>query len=229
MAFPSGRKFKLAMRRRKLLSMTSLQTVIDNVIDNAVVRGEATKGDFYKALGALTKRDIRKIERRTVGQAKNPAWFFYRRHTITGSCTRDLFFAHKKGDNSFLRLGRINKQVIIPKFYPALLWGQEHEETAIRDYMKSIRKCHVNLRCTSMGLVLYQELPFIAGRVDGVLTCDCCPSTLVEVKCPYSFRSRSLKTFGHELRYLDGELKLKREHTYFTHVKLTWVYLERNR
>ena len=101
-------------------------------------------------------------------------WFICRKHTITASIAHRINNAHKKKNYEFRVRALIAKQNYIPKYIPAMLYGQEMENKAIEDYLDKYRKEHINLRCIKMGLMLYERMPVIGASLDGLLVCDCC-------------------------------------------------------
>ena len=97
------------------------------------------------------------------------------------------------------------------------------ESEAIKAYINKYRRVHVNLRCVQMGLKLYNKIPYIAGSVDGLLTCDCHRPMVIEIKCPYSLKDGSILQDGEKLTYLTNNLELKTTHAYYTQIQ---IYLE---
>ena len=45
--------------------------------------------------------------------------------------------------------------------------------------------CHVNFNCFCSGLLISEHCNFIAATPDGVISCDCCGSGILEIKCPF--------------------------------------------
>ena len=81
---------------------------------------------------------------------------------------------------------------------PAVLWGKENEKDALKDYeqtMKTMVPQHINWSCQKAGLLVDTDLPFIGASADGVTLCDCHGKRVIEVKCPYSFRDKTLQEF----------------------------------
>ena len=42
-----------------------------------------------------------------------------------------------------------------------------------------------------MGTVISEEYPFLSASPDLQVSCECCGTGLVEIKCPYSIRDKS--------------------------------------
>ena len=69
------------------------------------------------------------------------------------------------------------------------------------------------------GLFLKSEEPYIGASPDRIFSCSCHPSACVEIKCPYSISHLSPSDPKVKLDYLkniDGEIKLNKNHQYYT-------------
>ena len=206
--FPDKTQFIEYAQRKSTVSLGDIINVSNN------------SDEFLLKIKRISLRDIYKIERNTVGQCKNKLWMKYRKHVISGSIAHRVNNAFKKGDVSFRVKALIAKETHVLKYIPALLYGQEMESVAIKAYVDKFQRVHVNLRCVQMGLKLYNKIPYIAGSVDGLLTCDCHGSMLIEVKCPYSLKDGSILRDGGKLAYLTNKLELKTTHAYYTQIQI---------
>ena len=93
------------------------------------------------------------------------------------------------------------------------------EELAMHEFEKIQSKFQKDLKISSCGLYLSNEYPFIGASPDGVMTCNCCPKSCIEIKCPYSINYTSPADSTIPLPFMekiDGLLKLKKSHKYFT-------------
>ena len=77
--FPKRYKFKNYLA---YIDKTEAITDLIRKSDNYLV--------FLKKLKDISKREKRRIEIKTRGQAKNPLWFKHRKSIITGSVVHDL-------------------------------------------------------------------------------------------------------------------------------------------
>lgn len=76
----------------------------------------------------------------------------------------------------------------------AMVRGALLEETAKEAY-GALQTHHQNLRVESSGLLIMAEHPCIGASPDGIVSCDCCNSRILEVKCPLSlekFREKEM-------------------------------------
>ena len=106
---------------------------------------------------------------------------------------------------------------------PAVLWGKEHEKDALKDYeqtMKTMVPQHINWSCQKAGLLVDTDLPFIGASADGVTLCDCHGKRVIEVKCPYSFRDKTLQEFLADPNCYIQNNKLRTNHKYYTQVQM---------
>ena len=67
------------------------------------------------------------------------------------------------------------------------------------------------------------EYPFIGASPDGYVTCSCHGKSLIEVKCPYRCRDKSIEAVANDkdfcLTLEDGEYYLDDDHAYFYQVQ----------
>ena len=71
---------------------------------------------------------------------------------------------------------------------PALRWGRKNEDKAISDYKTEMVQNHGDFEMHTVGLLISTKYPFLGATPDGVVSCSCCGSGLLEVKCPYKYR-----------------------------------------
>lgn len=71
---------------------------------------------------------------------------------------------------------------------PAVMWGRQMEDTARQCYVTEMRKTHTNFNLKAVGLTVKADKPYLAASPDGVFSCDCCGTGVLEIKCPYKYR-----------------------------------------
>ena len=71
-----------------------------------------------------------------------------------------------------------------------------------------------------------EDYPFLGASPDGIVTCDCCPPAVVEVKCSYTHRDKTLEELqavvsngADPSMCLDADMTLKKSHRYYTQVQ----------
>ena len=209
--FPCKKQFKVYSQYKRL----DRTRVICSIVE-----GSSNVEQCINEIKNISTRDISKIEECTKGQHKNILWMRCRKHTITASIAHRLNNAFKKGDIRFRVRALVAKETHIPKYIPALIYGQEMEEYAIEAFLKENRPKHVNLRCMNMGLRLYEKAPMLGASVDGIIKCDCHDEqTIIEIKSPYSLRGESILAEGRKLPYFTDNLKLKTSHPHYTQIQ----------
>ena len=210
--FPKVYYFKRYMQRKT-------QVKIMNIIEH--VESSESKEDFKKKISELTKREIKLIEMRTRGQSRNELWFHYRRGVITATLSRRISHAIKKGGGE--RNVKINAAITKLQrkqlWFPAITWGRLNEQNGINEFLKKFKRKHYDVSIIQPGLLLYETCPFIGGSADALVTCSCCGRFILEVKCPYSLRNQNPIIDGHKLPYLSDDLKLRKNHVYFSQIQ----------
>ena len=105
-------------------------------------------------------------------------------------------------------------------------YGCKHETDARKEYEYAMKQQHQSLSVKESGLILDPMYPFVGASPDGVITCTCCGTGVLEIKCPYSCKNKGLKEVSEEkswffLRVTEaGHLELKDNHQYFYQVQL---------
>nr|CAI5819622.1 unnamed protein product [Callosobruchus analis] len=145
----------------------------------------------------LSVEDCHKIQEATKKQAQSAMWFQQRTGRITAS--------------SFKRTCR--KSVLAPSLslikticYPtsflfktkATVWGITHEAQALKTYQEHCDSMHEELQVERVGLCLSPEYHQFGASPDGMVTCQCCGTGCVEVKCPYLLKELSLVEFAQQ-------------------------------
>ena len=90
-------------------------------------------------------------------------------------------------------------------------------------YFRETKVKHYNLKVTGTGVHICKDYPFIAASPDGIINCSCCPSRLLEVKCPWKHRGNLISELVADpvscLNEAEGKVSLKKSHTYWTQVQ----------
>lgn len=103
----------------------------------------------------------------------------------------------------------------------ALQHGRKHEETARGVYASNAFTKHDNFSVKQTGLHVSRELPFLGSTPDGIVSCGCCGSGILEIKCPFSVYGQT--PTPKNLSYLtneDDQVKLRKSHQYYTQVQM---------
>ena len=73
------------------------------------------------------------------------------------------------------------------------------------------------------GLHIDTDHPYLAATPDGIVSCDCCGTGLLEIKCPFKHKDSFLSEIEDRQFCLEkqptGELKLKVSHDYYVQVQ----------
>ena len=94
-------------------------------------------------------------------------------------------------------------------------WGKENEINAQDQYVLLQSSNHENLSFRNSGFVISELHPYIGASPDGILSCSCCNSWCLEIKCPYSFKDKTINDIlssdnSYIFRNDDGSVNLKR-------------------
>ena len=95
--------------------------------------------------------------------------------------------------------------------------------------MKSL---HKGLQISPSGLVIHPSYPHLGASPDRILTCDCCGSGVLEVKCPFLCKQKTIMKASEDPKFcltkdVDGvTYVLKSSHSYYYQVQLQLLLCE---
>ena len=190
-------------------------------IDDVLLMSNS-KEDFLANLN----RNVRKIEMVTRGQSDNALWFSFRKGVVTASKAHGVVTKMKKvkqGGGGYINMFQLNQNVsgltYIDPNLPSLKYGREMEDEAAETFLRAMKSQHKNLKLNKCGLYLDKKSFVIGASPDGIMDCNCCPPSCVEIKCPYSINYASPTSLpeGVKLPYInEGSNTLKKNHAYHT-------------
>lgn len=104
-------------------------------------------------------------------------------------------------------------------------YGNEHESVAKKLYIEKVKPFHTKFKVNKCGMLVSQENPLIRATPDGIVSCKCCGSGLLEIKCPFT----SGYLTGIELAQIpgyhvtttgeDGKVQLKLSSPWYTQIQ----------
>ena len=133
----------------------------------------------------VSELQSQRSEGNTRTQSKCDMWFSYRAGRITASAIYDVCHTSSvKPSHSVLM------KICYPLKYKFLSvqtnWGLTNKSRALAKY-NNFAKCHhsdVTLR--TIGFVISSQNPCFGSTPDFIVTCSCCGTGTIELKCPYS-------------------------------------------
>ena len=158
----------------------------------------------------MTSDIIVYVKEATRNQLLCGLWYKVRVGCITGSTLHQVFHARDKTPSLSLILNIcVEKNIQIKG--PAIKWGRENEVNALNLYnlihsdsnavsnSKPLSDIfiHQNLKVEKLGLCIDYEKPWYAASPDGAVYCICCGHGVLEIKCPFSLKDKSLRHKGH--------------------------------
>jgi hypothetical protein len=106
---------------------------------------------------------------------------------------------------------------------PAIKYGHANENTARNLFFALESQKHRNLKVEQCGLFVKSDRPYIAGSPDGIVSCNCCPKAVLEIKCPFTLADKSVKDGWKNFDYLNMNdnqiLELNQKHPYYTQLQ----------
>ena len=161
----------------------------------------------------MTAAEAKAVESATRDQAKSKVWFRYRARRVTASkmkavCRTSL----DKPAPSLIRSICHPEEVRFTS--AATTWGCDHEAIALEQYCVEMTTQHEGFTIKSCGLLINPKFPEIGASPDAIVSCQCCGSGLVEIKCPYCVKE------PEDHSCIDSNLnQLKKDHAYHYQVQ----------
>lgn len=175
-----------------------------------------------------TDDEIDFIESKTRDQSSCKLWFQLRIGRVTGST-----FAKVCRTQILTPSMTIIKQICYPEQNifknQATTYGTNNESAARDCYFQARRQEHRNFTIRQTGLRINNSYPFCGASPDAMVSCDCCGSGTVEIKCPWTLRNGNLDAYLKKrlcpLDVVDDDeggwtFKLKEKHEYYYQVQM---------
>ena len=210
------------LKEKALLNAPTAQ----KTTDTATIEQETTEA-FVRSLCA-TDIQIKNLEYATRNQSKQDLWHQARKGRLTASNHHTIYTKM----NSVVKATGLIKPKTTPLVAATIFgkkplnndatkWGIQNEEKALKAYYANELPHHNDLKVTACGLFLLKNCPYIAASPDGLVTCKCHNSKLIEIKCPYSIRNKTIAD-GYKqcdfLKTIDDKIQLNKNHKYYTQV-----------
>ncbi|XP_064463712.1 uncharacterized protein LOC135374721 [Ornithodoros turicata] len=173
---------------------------------------------------SIQQEVLQLIEKETRAQSTTNKWFYFRAGRVTASNVKAV--CHTSVDNP-------SRSLISRMCYPtehrfstaATSWGTENEERAREAYFAAAATKHNNLMLHKSGLHISSTHPFLGASPDGIISCECCGTGVLEIKCPYKGRHDTIVQYVHSSGSSltisdDGVIHLSENHSHYYQVQL---------
>ena len=124
------------------------------------------------------------VEEAIRGQQSNKKWNHFKAGRITASRMHHVCHTSiAKPSQSLIK--RICYQASYQFTTAATNWGCQHEKQALEVYKNFMDKHDEDLIITDCGFYISEYNPYFGASPDGSVSCKCCGSGSIEVKCPF--------------------------------------------
>ena len=181
----------------------------------SIAKSCGTVKEFLQKI-SLPVVELNKIEKETRGQSDNATWYEARKGRVTAS---NFYRVHTKiqsmKKNPKTDIRALLKSLIDPPVLGHLdqiSHGSKNEKTAVSHLVVLLTaQGHHNVSVTPCGLFVHPDKQYLGASPDGIVSCSCCSTRLLEVKCP-------TKPVA-ELAYLESDGCLKKKSSYYGQVQ----------
>ena len=140
---------------------------------------------------SVSAEEVQAVEKATRRQALCKIWFDQRAGRTTASKMYSV--VHTSETNPSVSL---IKAICYPEAFSfsskATRLGQKQEKLALSRYENSQSQHHESLKISASGLILNPKWPFLGASPNGIVNCSCCSKGILEIKCPYKHRGKSI-------------------------------------
>ena len=194
--------------------------------------------ETFRKVTATTDQ-VKYVEELTLTQSNSTMWHDMRLGRITASVAGDVLRTSLTSPAPSLikKICQTKKSIIAP----ALEWGRQNEEKAVKLYQNLMHKAdtqpappsgsiylgpgstfnHDHGTYSKSGFIIDSSRPYIGASPDGHITCKCCGDGLLEVKCPFKYKNTSMKSAILDKDfYITTSYQLKEKHQYYAQVQL---------
>lgn len=173
----------------------------------------------------FSEAEQKAIEEATQGQHTTAVWREQCVGRVTGSLAhnvmtkvRTLTSVNNRSKETKSITKRIMGETNINEEIPSLKYGRLMEKEAVNVYTSKMKTAgHANVKVMQSGLWVLKDKIYVAASPDGLVSCDCCGSGLVEIKCPLSAAHEDPNDVEFSfLKKTDGKITVNPNHTYYT-------------
>ena len=166
---------------------------------------------------SVSRTECDAIELVTQLQRDSELWEAQRRGRITASSFHDVYVLRDTTSTKSLC-----KRLLMPKSLShivAVKWGIDNEDEARQQYMQEMFSSHESFCCKSSGLVVNPLYPHLIASPDGIISCICCGTGLLEIKCPFNGNDSHPDSLQNKKRSFLNSQGLVRSHKYYTQIQ----------
>eukprot|EP00112_Aurelia_sp_Birch-Aquarium-sp1_P018060 Seg4256.2 transcript_id=Seg4256.2/GoldUCD/mRNA.D3Y31 product="hypothetical protein" protein_id=Seg4256.2/GoldUCD/D3Y31 len=151
----------------------------------------------------------------TSEQASNKIWMIHRAGRITASTCYKV--SRMQDSKSLLESVMQYKPPFTSKYTE---YGKAMEPEACRSFFLEESKNHENFTIYQSGLVIDADFPCLGASPDGIVTCSCHGTGVLEIKCPYKYKDGLIGWSNAKDFPIDETLLVKQNHMYYYQIQL---------
>ena len=170
----------------------------------------------------VTEEEALFLEKATRSQSRTCLWYDHRIGRITASMFGRVYKCAETKYPTALVKSLMQYSHVNPTI-PSLKWGHDNEDHAREKYKISMEPHHESFSVQSAGLLVSTKFPFLGASPDGVISCTCCGTGLLEIKCPYKYRNSDIKSITDSNFYLqldqNHKWEVDKRHEYYCQIQ----------
>jgi len=181
---------------------------------------------YKKYCNDTSKTQYKNLESITKTQSSTDKWMLYRAGRITSSnCKKAFTMDINKPAESTIKLIMQYNDHITTK---AMAHGKSSEPIAFNAYKEIQKKTHIDFEVDNSGLCVNAEYHFLGASPDGVTNCTCHGKGLLEIKCPFSFKTGLAGYKESKNCPINKDDSINTKHEYYFQMQLQMLVTETN-
>ncbi|XP_015188687.1 PREDICTED: uncharacterized protein LOC107072893 [Polistes dominula] len=150
-------------------------------------------------------------------------WKKERQFRITGSDPTYKLFTYRNNKKSDW------EQKSLQYFYPTAISNCYTKYGLINKLItRELYEKYINCKVVECGLVVAHNNSWLGSSPDGIVFDDLKPIKMIEIKCPYNGKKKTLEEVIPSLQYLvtvNNQLTLKKQHLYYAQIQIGMALL----
>ena len=205
-----------------------LPKIAENVLEGKHDAPYESMVEKFMTQLSFTDIQLQELEKVTRQQSLSREWAIQRNGRLTASCHREIYDKVDrilKGQKNVCITYLLVKILGLEKsiqHLPQIRWGNTNEENAVSSFFKEALKHHDTPQIYNCGIFICKQFPFISASPDRIMSCKCCGSHVIEIKCPFGLKDTPFEVGWKNLSFMekvDGTVLLKRSHKYYAQIQ----------
>ena len=163
---------------------------------------------YAEYVETYNQRDYNRLTEITLNQSLSNAWMYHRAGRITASVAYSVFYMRQKPAESTINTIMQYSDSVDVNY---ATYGKKNENKAREYYINKLSVLHSHFSVKITGFHVNANEPYLGASPDALVSCDCHPTKVLEIKCPFNSQKGITRDKDFILD-ISGEIKKKHPH-----------------